>query len=71
IAIGNAERGLSRFTSLLTKFDLIDRLIIDSKKLNEIELLNIDYSIVERKLNKEVSLSKEFLLSNLESNNEK
>ncbi|EIV1853689.1 polysaccharide pyruvyl transferase family protein [Vibrio vulnificus] len=71
VAIGNAERGLSRFTSLLTKFDLIDRLIIDSKKLNAIELLNIDYSIVERKLNKEVSLSKGFLLSNLESNNEK
>ncbi|WP_199524651.1 polysaccharide pyruvyl transferase family protein [Pseudoalteromonas sp. bablab_jr011] len=35
IAIGNVKRGLARFKSLLSLFDLEDRLILNSEKFNE------------------------------------
>ncbi len=65
IAIGNRERGLSRFKSLFKIFELEDRLIVDKF---DISLLNntINYSIVNQilKLQKEQSLNyiTEFLI---------
>lgn len=54
IAIGNTKRGLARFMSLLSMFDLQDRLIVDSDFTNEnfVELLNkpVNYKC-DQKLN--------------------
>lgn len=66
IAIGNKDRGLSRFSSLLRKFNLTERLIYSYgpfiDKLCEEE---IDYSIVNKKLVEEQDFANEFLLKSL------
>lgn len=49
IAIGNKDRGLARFTSILEKFDLLDRLVlsmdeVDVNKINK----SIDFDAINR-----------------------
>jgi hypothetical protein len=63
VAIGNVERGLSRFTSLLSLFGLGDRLV---PNLNKQCLDNMN-SLVDcsDKLNKMRELSKQFLINSL------
>lgn len=69
IAIGNTNRGLARFRSLLTMFNLEDRLIIDSEFTNEnfVKLLNkkVNYCGHDEKLNKLRSDSINFIKSSI------
>lgn len=64
LAIGNKERGLSRFQSLLTLFSLQDRLILspDEYKSN---LSSIDYDQVQARLQFLQAQSLSFLKTNL------
>lgn len=64
LAIGNKERGLSRFHSLLTLFSLQDRLFLspDEYKSN---LSSIDYDQVQTKLRSLQTQSLSFLKANL------
>lgn len=62
IAIGNHERGLSRFESLLTKFDLLDRLDIEKdKKISNWLSKEIDWERVNLKLSQHNKSSDNFL----------
>jgi hypothetical protein len=62
IAVGNKERGLARFTSLLKVFGLEDRLVSDAAEVTE-ELLNskIDWGRVNGIKKKEQKRSMEYL----------
>lgn len=65
VVYGNKERGLSRFYSLLSLFDLEDRLIMD---INDIRnLKEIDYDRVYHKLNEMRKYSTNFLQKALQS----
>lgn len=59
IAIGNANRGVSRFTSLLSLFGLNGRLITDISKYTDIPL--IDSNKIKSKLEYKKEFSKRFL----------
>lgn len=62
IAIGNRSRGITRFISLLTSIDLIDRLILeDSEDYLSIIRQPIDYNRVNNKMNQLKSASKLFI----------
>ncbi len=64
--IGNEERGMSRFTSLLKQFNLEDRLL-DVNHLDDIEFSKpIDWARVNRILEDNRRASKALLLKNLE-----
>lgn len=66
IAIGNKERGLDRFVSLLEKFGLSDRLILSlSDFQNDLARKEIDYDRVDRILENEKKRGKTFLHSYL------
>ena len=62
IAIGNKERGLSRFHSLLSTFHLVDRLVLDDER-SILELVNheINWGSVNRLLTEYQATSKGFL----------
>ena len=63
--IGNAERGMSRFTSLLKTFHLGDRLL-DADKLDNIDISKpIDWAVVNGILEEKRSESKDLLLAQL------
>ena len=66
IAIGNSERGMARFDSLLKMFKLENRLIHSENDLTE-DLLNseIDYDAVHEILAKEREKAKMFLIKAL------
>ena len=66
IAIGNIDRGLSRFHSLLNTFNLTDRLVLDNEKAI-LELVNkpLDWESVNALLAKHQKSSKEFLARNI------
>lgn len=62
ISIGNQERGLSRFTSLLNTFGLENRLIMSSQELTtEIIHENIDFEKLNNTLNSERLIAQNFL----------
>ena len=62
IVIANKGRGLSRFTSLLKKFDLEDRLIYSIKDLSERVIYSpIDFNHVNNIRNMEIEKSLKFL----------
>lgn len=63
ISIANAERGASRFHSLLEKFDLESRLISDFAELKP--LPEIDWASVDAKIGKWQEISKNFLETSL------
>jgi len=67
ICIGNKKRGYTRFESLLSLLNLNDRLIFDYNVENINTLLNnkIDYDAVEVLKQKQIEISKEFLLKSL------
>lgn len=67
IALGNIERGLSRFQSLLKMFGLEDRLItdIDSVNIDNYVDKKIDWNTVNNILDKEKEKSLEFLKKGL------
>lgn len=64
LAIGNKERGLSRFQSLLTLFSLQDRLILSSNEYKD-NLSSIDYVQVQGQLRLLQAQSISFLKANL------
>lgn len=68
LVIGNKERGLTRFVSLLKKFDLTDRILNETQPLRTETLLenDIEYDLVNRILSEERNSSMFFLRSNLE-----
>lgn len=61
IVIGNRNRGMERFTSLLNLFGLESRLLLDKSELNNKKLEKIDFAKVNDILNKKRDLSKIFL----------
>jgi hypothetical protein len=66
IAIGNIERGLSRFETILDVFNLRERLFIEGDgKISDIVNSNIDYKVVNEILHKEKGRSLKFLTENL------
>lgn len=67
IAIGNRQRGVSRFTSLLKQLGLESRLIFeeDKDKLDALLQNSIDYESVNDKLRKAKSDSTSFLFDNI------
>lgn len=66
IAIGNKERGLARFLSLLKLLDLEDRMILRKQNLT-IDLVTklIDYKKINSTLDNQRKIAREFLDSNL------
>lgn len=64
VVIGNENRGMDRFTSLLSLLGLKDRFILDNK-INFMLKQNIDYKKVKLILEKEIEKSKEFLMEAL------
>lgn len=68
LVIGNRERGLTRFVSLLKKFNLTERILNETEPLRTEKLLekNIRYDLVNRILSEERNNSMVFLRSNLE-----
>ncbi|SEN49291.1 Polysaccharide pyruvyl transferase [Loktanella fryxellensis] len=67
-ALGNRERGLDRFTSLLGQLGLEDRLVLDDAVPDN--LSHIDYAPVEKRLAVLQQDSKDFLLRALQGSNE-
>lgn len=65
VVYGNKERGLSRFYSLLSMFDLEDRLITDIDDIRHLKEMN--YDRVYHKLNEMRSYSMYFLQNALQS----
>lgn len=67
LAIGNKERGLTRFTSLLRMFELEDRLITDLTEFDADEFLKkeVDWEKVNKILESERSKAREFLINNI------
>lgn len=63
IVIGNEQRGIARFNSLLKMFSLEDRLISD--KYNRKQLHDIDFNKINIKLEEYRNISREFLEQSL------
>lgn len=66
ICIGNKERGLTRFQSLLKMFELEDRLVLEVEDLSE-KLINrkIDYDKVNEILVNKKDVATRFLMNNI------
>lgn len=70
VAIANKERGLSRFTTLLGHFNLMDRLVFSYEEYEnrrEELLKDIDYEAVNRRLDEMRMVSRQFLCETLNS----
>lgn len=70
VVIGNHDRGLDRFTSLLSLLGLEDKLVFDIKDLKDKELENIDYSKVNKILDENKKSSLSFLMGALDDKKE-
>lgn len=66
VVIGNHNRGLDRFVSLLSLVGLEDRLVFSLNDLNDKKLESIDYSRVNKILEDEKKKSLEFLMGALD-----
>ncbi len=68
IVIGNKERGLSRFYSLLEQLGLTNRLLLEEGPDNIVKLVHedIDYELVNKKLEDLRTRSREFLSKSLQ-----
>lgn len=67
--IGNLDRGLDRFTSLLSLLDLEDRLIFNLKDLKNKKIDNINYSKINKILDLNKQLSFDFLFNAINTTN--
>jgi len=65
IAIGNKKRGITRFESLLNKFNLLDRLIYNIDDTNDDLFTPINYDEVYKILEKEKEFSLNWLIDTL------
>lgn len=68
VVIGNASRGLDRFTSLLAMLGLEDRLVFSLRDIKSKVMKDIDYSIVSKILNLKKQKSYDFLADALNTN---
>lgn len=66
VCLGNEKRGLTRFTSLLKKLDLMSRMVLNNNYSLNIVSSVIDYSIVENKLNAFTQMSMTWLKNAIE-----
>ena len=66
VCLGNEKRGLTRFTSLLKKLDLMSRMVLNNNYSLNIVSNAIDYSIVENKLNAFTKMSMTWLKNAIE-----
>jgi hypothetical protein len=67
LAVGNIERGLTRFSSILKQFKLEERLILDLDRLDMSLMLNpIDYEYINMTIENERKKSMIYLKTNLE-----
>lgn len=69
LVIGNKDRGIDRFISLLNLLGLKERLIFNLEDLKNKNIENIDYKVVNEILNKNKKLSLDFLLNALDNRN--
>ena len=69
IAIGNTKRGIARFQSLLGRFGLEDRLVLDVSSSNLLEILQrkVDFSVVNSLIESERVKSMDFLVKALDN----
>jgi hypothetical protein len=67
LAVGNKDRGLTRFTSLLKTLDLQYRLISDISEVDEALSKPVNFDRVNKILGKEKIMSMDFLRRNLSS----
>lgn len=69
ISLGNKNRGMSRFTSLLKMFNLENRLVLelDEKITSQLQYQEINWKDVNNTLKKERIKALNFLIKNLES----
>ncbi len=65
LVLGNKERGVTRFTSLLKLLNLSNRLIMDVDNSDDIVKKEINYNIVNKRLREYKLFSQEFLKRNL------
>jgi polysaccharide pyruvyl transferase WcaK-like protein len=65
IAVGNKDRGLTRFTSLLKTLDLQSRLVSDISEVDQVLSMPVNFDRVNEILRKEKIRSMEFLKQNL------
>jgi hypothetical protein len=61
IVIGNKQRGMSRFTSLLNIFNLSDRLIHNIEDIDTSKIKDIDYSNMDSVIDDNLQKTKEFI----------
>ena len=66
IAIGNSDRGLARFNSLLRMFDLEDRLVLDVRKQENILDTSIDWGKVNQILVCQRELAYSFITNSIQ-----
>lgn len=67
--IGNHDRGLDRFTSLLSLLNLEDRLIFNLKDLRNKKIDDIDYNKINKVLDLNKKLSLDFLFNAINTTN--
>jgi hypothetical protein len=68
VAIANSRRGINRFTSLLSIFGLLNRLVVeeaDNDTIDDILSTSIDWDFINSKIKSEVLRSNQFLIQNL------
>jgi hypothetical protein len=68
IVIGNHDRGLDRFTSLLSLLGLENRMVFCVEDLKDEKIGSIDYSSVNKILEQNKKSSLDFLINNLNDN---
>jgi len=66
IVIGNQNRGLDRFISLLTLLGLEDRLVFGVEDMKDKQIDDIDYKKINNILEENKKISIDFLINNLE-----
>ncbi len=67
LVIGNKNRGMSRFLSILEKLEIKNRLVNSNEAINEINIEPLDYEIIYKKLYNLKTDSKNYLIKSIES----
>lgn len=65
VVIGNHDRGLDRFTSLLSLLGLESRLLFSVDDVNDNNIVDIDYGTIKQKLAENQAMSLDFLMNSL------
>lgn len=65
VCIGNQERGMDRFVSLLEMFSLSDRLVCNINEIDIVQKNYIDWNVINDIIKKNINTSKSFILQYL------